>query len=80
MNVKVKINWVYKDLFGECFYDYGYPEFKGTPDDIEGLMFNFEEGNYSCDCNRCTIVELPDMHCGQEIKFINIIPLLDTIK
>ena len=45
---------------------------------IEGADFMFEEGNYSCDCNKSIFIrqycdkDFPEMECGQKIKLINL--------
>lgn len=76
MEVNVKIQWKYKDQSGEAIDTFGYPEFNPiNPDQMTGLFFWYEEGNGSCDCNRSRICGLPEMKCGEEIKFIKIEPL-----
>ncbi len=46
-------------------WGYGYP--------VSAAHFMFEEGNYSCDCNKSLMigrdgVDFPEMDCGDEIK------------
>lgn len=44
----------------------------------ESAIFMFEEGNYSCDCNRSLFIRweygedaIPELQCGEEIKMID---------
>lgn len=83
MNIKVKIKYTYQEKVGEVIHEYGYPEFNGDDEGIEGLMFWYEEGNGSCDCNRARIIGNNFnnyVSCGQEIKFTSIEPLMDTLE
>ena len=55
----------YEDNFGKEF-----------PEDV--VRFQYEENNYSCDCNRSLFIQrycdesFPEMNCGDEIKLLNI--------
>lgn len=62
----------YKDKVYTIHYDFGheYPE--------EQAIFMFEDGNYSCDCNRSLIIQdeygenaIEELDCGEEIKMVN---------
>ena len=53
-----------------CDFGYEYPE--------EQAIFMFEEGNYSCDCNRSLFIQdeygenaIDELDCGEEIKMLN---------
>ena len=46
--------------------------------DEECAIFMFKDGNYSCDCNRSSIIQeeygedaIDELDCGEEIKMIN---------
>ena len=45
----------------------------------EGVRYMYEEGNYSCDCNRSLFIQrqcdknFPEMDCGEKIKLISIL-------
>ncbi len=45
---------------------------------VEAADFMFEEGNYSCDCNKSLFIQehcdksFPKMTCGQQIKLIEL--------
>ena len=67
---KTKLNasmtFVYKDAEYEYIYngDYGVEE--------STIRYMFDEGNYSCDCNKSlfisrTVEDFPEMDCGNEI-------------
>jgi hypothetical protein len=57
--------YTYEDNFGKEF-----------PEDI--ARFQYEENNYSCDCNRSLFIqrycddEFPEMDCGDEIELVNL--------
>ena len=62
----------YKDMVFTIHYDFGYdyPE--------ETAIFAFEDGLYSCDCNRSLIIQeeygedaIDKLNCGKEIEMIN---------
>ena len=62
----------YKDMVFTIHYDFGYeyPE--------ESAIFAFEDGNYSCDCNRSLIIQdeygentIDELDCGEEIEMLN---------
>ena len=62
----------YKDMVYtiHCDFGYEYPE--------EEAIFMFEDGNYSCDCNRSLIIQdeygenaIDELDCGEEIKMVN---------
>ena len=62
----------YKDMVYtiHCDFGYEYPE--------EQAIFMFEEGNYSCDCNRSLFIQdeygenaIDELDCGEEIKMVN---------
>ena len=65
-------NLKYKDMVYtiHCDFGYEYPE--------EQAIFMFEEGNYSCDCNRSLFIQeeygenaIDELDCGEEIKMVN---------
>lgn len=72
MKVRVKLEDILKHKIYDFVYDFGkdYSE--------EGAFFMFEEGNYSCDCNRSIIIKeccdlyFPDLKCGQRLKLLSI--------
>ena len=62
----------YKDMVYtiHCDFGYEYPE--------EQAIFMFEEGNYSCDCNRSLFIQeeygedaIDELDCGEEIEMLN---------
>ena len=62
----------YKDMVYtiHCDFGYEYPE--------EQAIFMFEDGNYSCDCNRSLFIQdeygenaIQELDCGEEIKMVN---------
>ena len=62
----------YKDMVYtiHCDFGYEYPE--------EEAIFMFEDGNYSCDCNRSLFIQdeygenaIDELDCGEEIKMVN---------
>lgn len=62
----------YKDRVFTIHYDFGYeyPE--------ERAIFMFEDGNYSCDCNRSLIIQeeygedaIDELDCGEKIELID---------
>ena len=62
----------YKDIVYtiHCDFGYEYPE--------EEAIFMFEDGNYSCDCNRSLIIQdeygenaIDELDCGEEIEMLN---------
>jgi len=66
-NIIFELNGKEYDL--EYDFGYGYPE--------ESALYMFEDGNYSCDCNKAMFLsgkypelekELDDMKCGDTIK------------
>lgn len=54
----------------DCDFGYEYPE--------ESALFIFEEGNYSCDCNKSLFIKeycdekFKEFPCGEEIELVNI--------
>lgn len=66
ITLKYRTNYYqYDDDFGE-----GYPE--------ASAIFMYEEGNYSCDCNRSVFIQqhcepkFKEMGCGDKIELISI--------
>ena len=62
----------YKDNTFTIHYDLGYD----FPD--VAAVFLFEEGNYSCDCNRSSIIRkeygknaIEQLNCGENIEMID---------
>ena len=62
----------YKDMVYtiHCDFGYEYPE--------EEAIFMFEDGNYSCDCNRSLFIQdeygenaIKELDCGEEIEMLN---------
>ena len=62
----------YKDMVYtiHCDFGYEYPE--------EEAIFMFEDGNYSCDCNRSLFIQdeygenaIDVLDCGEDIKMLN---------
>ena len=62
----------YKDMVYtiHCDFGYEYPE--------EEAIFMFEDGNYSCDCNRSLLIQdeygenaIQELDCGEEIEMLN---------
>ena len=62
----------YKDLVYtiHCDFGYEYPE--------EEAIFMFEDGNYSCDCNRSLFIQdeygenaIDELDCGEDIEILN---------
>lgn len=49
---------------------------KEYPEDM--IRFQYEENNYSCDCNRSLFIQrycdvsFPEMECGKEIELVNL--------
>lgn len=43
--------------------EWGYPEWDGSDSD-DAIRFMWEEGNYSCDCNRCEYFD-EDCECSE---------------
>ena len=79
MKIKVKIEWKHKLTTGIVIDTFGYPEFDPfSQEGLDGLLYWYEEGNGSCDCNRSVICGLSKEHwpCGEEIEFISIKPIL----
>lgn len=62
----------YKDSIYKFEYDFGYD----YPEDA--ALFQFEENNYSCDCNRSLFIQrycdedFEDMNCGEKIALKDI--------
>lgn len=61
-----KMIFVYEGKEYPYEYDFGY----GYPED--SARFMFEDGNYSCDCNRALFIretnpDFPELDCGEEI-------------
>lgn len=49
----------------------------GWNDELEGVTWMYEEGNYSCDCNRSLFIwrkypGFESMDCGDKIKLVSI--------
>ena len=62
----------YKDMVYtiHCDFGYEYPE--------EEAIFMFEDGNYSCDCNRSLFIQdeygenaIDELDCGEKIEMLN---------
>ena len=62
----------YKDMVYtiHCDFGYEYPE--------EEAIFMFEDGNYSCDCNRSLFIQdeygenaIQELDCGEEIEVLS---------
>lgn len=51
--------YLYRHDFG-----YAYPE--------DSAAYMFEEGNYSCDCNKSDFIGIDEYPCGDEIKLENL--------
>lgn len=62
----------YEDNIYKFDYDFGYEYSE------EAAIFQFEENNYSCDCNRSLFIQrycdknFTDMGCGEQIKLVDI--------
>lgn len=59
----------YKDKEFILHFDFGYEY------EVDSAIFMFEEGNYSCDCNRSLFIRdeygedtIPELDCGCEIE------------
>lgn len=57
-----------KEYHYEYCFGYAYPE--------ESACYMFEDGNYSCDCNRSIFInsqypDFPEMDCGDQIEMKN---------
>ena len=59
-----------KEVIVHLDFGYEYPE--------ESAIFMFEDGNYSCDCNRSLFIRreygeyaIPELDCGEEIEMTN---------
>ena len=62
----------YKDKVFVIHHNFGYeyPE--------ESAIFMFEDGNYSCDCNKSLFIQreygedvIPELDCGDDIELID---------
>jgi hypothetical protein len=56
-------------------YTVEMPYFPGYEED--SIAYHWDEGNYSCDCNRSRFIrdtapDFPDMECGDEIELVSI--------
>jgi len=46
--------------------------------ELEGVRYMYDEGNYSCDCNKSLFIQrqcdpkFPEMKCGDKIKLLSI--------
>lgn len=72
---RVKIKWSYADREG-VYID---PPSEPSAWMVDGLFdpFMWEDGNYSCDCNRSRFFGLGKFTCGETIQIINIEPVED---
>lgn len=70
-SIKVRIKWEFDGKSGEFIEEFGYPEF--DPKDFNDFWYT--EGNGRCDCNRSRMCGLPEMPCGERIKFTEITPI-----
>ncbi len=75
---RVRIQWRYKDKSGTYEEE---PSSSGSvwfDDEGEPSLFMWEEGNYSCDCNRADFFGLADRDneagfpCGNTIEILSI--------
>lgn len=64
-------DFIYEDRKFTLHYDFGYE----YPED--SAIFMFEEGNYSCDCNRSLFIRdkygedsIPELNCGCKIELL----------
>jgi len=72
MRIIATVSLKYKDKVYTFDYDFGkdYSE--------EGAEFMFEDGNFSCDCNRSIFIreycdkDFEEMDCGDEIELVNL--------
>lgn len=72
--IKVRLKWRYKDQTGT--YEDTESKSAWLDDDGNPNYFAWEEGNFSCDCNRATFFGLgEDWPCGEKIEVISIEPL-----
>lgn len=61
----------YKNKIFNIDYDFGFAY------SYESALYMFNDGNYSCDCNRSVFISekyknFPELDCGEEIKLLNI--------
>ena len=62
-----RMKFVYNGKEYPIEYDFGF----GYP--IDAAQFSFEDGNNSCDCNKCLLISrqygdvIPDIKCGESI-------------
>lgn len=62
----------YKETFYTLSYDFGY-EYP-----IDTALFMFNEGNYSCDCNKSLFIiekcdkNFKELECGEDIELVTI--------
>lgn len=80
MIVEVEIEWAFNGKTGKIIDKFGYPEYKGSKKGVGGLMYWYEEGNGSCDCNRGPMIGVGRMKCGHRVIFLSIKPVMDTLQ
>lgn len=72
----IKAKVLYENIMYDLSYNFGY----GFPEDV--AIFNFENGNYSCDCNLSSFLReqygevIPDLPCGHKIELLGITSIL----
>lgn len=72
MRIVATVSLKYKDK--TYIFDYDF----GEDYSVEGAEFMFEDGNYSCDCNRSMFIKrycdknFEEMDCGEEIELVNL--------
>ena len=79
--MKLDIVLTYNNIDYPFQYDFSYPGMTGDDDDRDGAVFMFEEGNFSCDCNKSIFIReyvdsnFPEMLCGDKIqlKYIKVV-------
>lgn len=76
MNTKVNIILSFEGREYNLVENWG--ENYGWDSAFEGIRYMFEEGNYSCDCNRSILIrrqvdsKFKEMDCGKLIKLVAI--------
>jgi len=65
---RMKLVYNGKEYPYECDFGFGYP--------VHSAHFMWEEGNYSCDCNKSLFLsreykEVPELDCGDTIKILD---------
>ena len=51
----------------ECVFKYKGEEYKI---DVYTTEYNLTIGNNSCDCNRCMMIGIEELTCGEEIELL----------